>query len=112
MTRATISSAEIDLGGGIKSHWLMPLGLEWGDRSNLAKHTVGFEESAAVFADPFSLTIADPAHSQAENQCFIIGSSNQGNLPAVVHTERGDSIRVISARRAGKGEREAYEEAS
>ena len=93
----------------------MPLGFEWDDdkaRSNLAKHGVSFEESATVFADPLSLTIPDPTHSQAENRFVIIGSSYQGKLLVVVHTERGDNIRVISARRASKRERKTYEEAS
>jgi uncharacterized DUF497 family protein len=93
----------------------MPLGFEWDDakaRSNLAKHGVSFEEAATVFADLSSLTISDPAHSQAEDRFVIIGSSYQGKLLVVVHTERGDSIRVISARRAGKRERKAYEEES
>lgn len=93
----------------------MPLGFEWDDnkgRSNAAKHGVRFEEAATVFADPLSLTIPDPAHSQAEERFVIIGSSYQGKLLVVVHTERGDNIRVISARRARKRERKAYEEAS
>lgn len=80
----------------------MPLGFEWNDEKaglNLVKHGVSFEEAATVFEDPLSLTISDPAHSQAEDRF-------------VVHTERGDNIRVISAWRAGKRERKVYEEAS
>ena len=93
----------------------MPLGFEWDDdkaKSNLAKHGVGFEEAATVFADPLSWTIPDPAHSQVEDRFVIIGSSYHGKLLVVVHTERGDNIRVISARRASRQERKAYEEAS
>ena len=93
----------------------MPLGFEWDDdkaRSNRAKHGVSFEEAATVFADPPSLTIPDPAHSQAEDRFVIMGSSYQGRLLVVVHTERGDNIRVISARRASRRERKVYEEAS
>jgi uncharacterized DUF497 family protein len=109
------SSAKVDFAGGIQSHLPMPLGFEWDDdkaRSNLAKHGVSFEDAATVFADPLSLTIPDPAHSQAEDRFVIIGSSYQGKLLVVVHTERGDNVRVISARRASKRERKAYEEAS
>jgi uncharacterized DUF497 family protein len=93
----------------------MPLDFEWDERkarSNLAKHGVSFEEAATIFGDPLSLTIPDPAHSQAENRFIIIGQSHQRKLLVVVHTERGDNIRVISARRASKRERKAYEEAS
>jgi uncharacterized DUF497 family protein len=93
----------------------MPLSFEWDEskaRSNVAKHGVNFEEAATVFADPLSLTIPDPAHSQAESRFIIIGQSHQRKLLIVVHTERGDNIRVISARRASRRERKAYEEAS
>ena len=93
----------------------MPLGFEWDENkagSNLAKHGVSFGEASTVFGDPLSLTIPDPDHSQAEDRFIIIGSSHRGKFLVVVHTERGDSIRIISARRAGKRERKAYEEGS
>ena len=79
--------------------------------SNLAKHGVSFEEATTVFGDPFSITIPDPAHSQAEMRFVILGRSHQGRLLVVIHTERGDNIRVISARRAGRRERKDYEKA-
>ena len=91
----------------------MPLGFEWDEnkaRSNIAKHGVSFEEAATVFGDPLSLSIPDPAHSQAEQGFVIIGQSHRRKLLVVVHTERGDNIRVISARRASRQERKAYEE--
>jgi len=47
---------------------------------------VSFEQAATVFADPLSLTIPDAAHSQAEDRFVIIGSSYQGKLLVVVHT--------------------------
>jgi uncharacterized DUF497 family protein len=109
------SRAVVDFGGGLKSHSPMPLGFEWDDnkaRTNASKHGVRFEEATTVFADPLSLTISDPAHSQAEDRFVIIGSSYEGKLLVVAHTERGDNIRVISARRASRQERKAYEEAS
>ena len=92
----------------------MPLGFEWDEskaRTNLAKHGVGFKEAATVFADPLSSTIPDPAHSQAEDRFIIIGRSHAQKLLVVVHTERGDNIHVISARRASRQERKAHEEA-
>ena len=91
----------------------MPLNFEWGEnkaKSNLAKHNLSFAEATTVFGDPMSLTIPDPAHSQTEDRFIIIGSSHRGKLLVVVHTERGDNIRIISARRASKKERTNYEE--
>ncbi len=79
--------------------------------SNLAKHGVSFEEATTVFGDPVSITIPDPAHSQAEARFIILGRSHQGRLLVVIHTERGDNIRIISARLAGRRERKDYEKA-
>jgi len=78
--------------------------------SNLAKHGVGFEEAATVFGDPLSVTIFDPAHSQSEDRFIILGCSHLDKLLVVVHTERGDNIRIISARLASRRERNCYEE--
>ncbi len=77
--------------------------------SNLAKHGVSFEEAATVFGDPRSITIPDPEHSRTEARFIILGRSHRERLLVVIHTERGDNIRVISARRAGRGERKDYE---
>lgn len=91
----------------------MPLSFEWDDgkaKTNARKHGVSFEEAATVFADPLSLTIPDPAHSEAEKRHVILGESFTGKLLVVVHTERGDNLRIISARRATRRERQNYEE--
>lgn len=91
----------------------MPLGFEWDERkasSNLAKHGVSFEEASTVFGDPLSLSIPDPAHSQVEDRFITLGQSHAGKLLVVVHTDRGDDVRVISARRASRRERRDYEE--
>ena len=91
----------------------MPLSFEWDEnkaKSNLAKHGVSFEEASTVFGDPLSLTIPDPAHSQAEDRSIIVGNSHRRKLLVVVHTERGDNVRIISARRASRRERKSYEE--
>jgi len=91
----------------------MPLSFEWDERkakSNLAKHGVSFEEASTVFGDPLSLTIPDPAHSQVEDRSILLGQSHQGKLLVVVHTERGDNFRIVSARRASRRERKSYEE--
>jgi uncharacterized DUF497 family protein len=80
-------------------------------RSNLSKHGVSFEEAAAVFGDPLSLTIVDPEHSTAgEARFLILGQSTSGRLLVVAHTEAGDDIRLISARLATRRERQSYEE--
>ncbi len=81
-------------------------------RANLTKHAVSFQEATTVFGDPLSLTIPDPAHSQTESRFIILGRSHQGRILVVVHTERGDNVRIISARQASRRERKQYEEAS
>jgi len=93
----------------------MPLNFQWDEnkaRSNLAKHGVSFEEATTVFRDPLSLTIPDPAHSQTEDRWIVLGTSHQRKLLVVVHTERRDSIRIISARLATRRERRNYEESN
>jgi uncharacterized DUF497 family protein len=62
-------------------------------------------------ADGLSLTIPDPDHSEDEERWVIIGASNRGRLLVVVHTERDNLVRIISARAAEKRERVKYEEA-
>jgi uncharacterized protein len=91
----------------------MALTFEWDAnkaRTNLAKHGVCFEEASTVFGDPRSLTIPDPVHSSVENRFVMTGVSHRGRLMVVVHTERGDNIRIISARVASRRERRNYEE--
>ena len=91
----------------------MPLTFEWDSRkarSNLAKHSVGFEEASTIFGDPLSLTIPDPEHSRMERRYITMGRAFNAKLLVVVHTNRGDNIRIISARRASRRERKSYEE--
>ena len=78
-------------------------------RRNLAKHRISFEEAATVFGDRLSITIEDPIHSSEEHRFVTIGISAQSRLLVVVHAERGENIRIISARRATKRERTIYE---
>lgn len=68
-----------------------------------------FDEASTVFADPLSLTIHDPLHSDDEERFIIIDVSYKNRLLTVVHTERMDNIRIISARMATKKERSCYE---
>lgn len=76
---------------------------------NISKHGVSFHEAATVFGDPLSITVPDPDHSFDEDRCLTVGMSNRSRLLIVAHTERGDLLRIISARELTAGEREAYE---
>ena len=78
-------------------------------KTNLEKHGVSFEEASTAFRDPLSLTIDDPLHSRDEERLVLIGMSYNNHLLVIVHTERGDNIRIISARKATKKERKYYE---
>jgi uncharacterized DUF497 family protein len=85
---------------------------EWDKRkavSNIKKHGVSFEEASTVFGDPLSLTIQDPKHSKKEDRYVTIGLSVKFRMIVVIHTNRGDNIRIISARLATKGEKLDYE---
>ena len=91
----------------------MPLRFEWDpdkDERNRSTHGVSFREAATVFGDPLSLTIDDPDHSESEMRFAMLGHSHRGRLLVVVHTERSDRIRIISARAATRAERRDYEE--
>ena len=77
---------------------------------NLGKHGVSFSEAATVFNDGLSVTVYDPDHSKEEDRYITVGLSNRSRLLMVAHTERGQRIRVISARQLTRSEREAYEE--
>ncbi|MBU2444353.1 MAG: BrnT family toxin [Bacteroidetes bacterium] len=77
---------------------------------NFRKHKVAFTEAATVFADTLGITIYDPDHSKNEERYVTIGWSHQGRILMVAHTDRGDRIRIISARELTKKERKAYEE--
>lgn len=76
---------------------------------NSKKHGVSFHETQSAFEDDLSLTISDPEHSEGELRRLLLGISSAGRLLVVSHTERGDRIRIISARRATTGEIRAYE---
>ena len=92
----------------------MALRFEWDNRkadSKLRAHGVSFREATTVFADLLSITISDPDHSTAEMRFVDIGLSRLGRLLVVSYTERGNRIRLISARPAARNERRQYEEA-
>lgn len=78
--------------------------------SNLTKHGVSFEEAATVFSDESALLISDPDHAPSEDRFVLLGMSARSRVLTVCHCDRGsdDVIRLISARKAGRHEREAY----
>ena len=76
---------------------------------NLEKHGITFEEASTVFADELSLTFADPDSSD-EPRYLIFGLSSASRYLVVVHTERDDKMRIISARRLTPRERRDYEQ--
>ena len=83
---------------------------EWDpEKANLAKHAVSFVEAMTIFGDPFELTIADPYHSEQEFRFISVGLSSGGRGLVVAYTERGERIRIISAREAIAKERREYE---
>jgi uncharacterized protein len=79
-------------------------------RKNRRKHRVTFEEAATVYGDALALTYPDPDHSISEQRFITVGMSSAKRVLIVAHTERGASIRIISARKATHRERKHYEE--
>lgn len=76
---------------------------------NLEKHRVSFEEAETIFDDDFTVTIVDDEHSFEEQRFITIGQSLAGRLLIVSHTFEEETIRLISARKPTKGERDSYE---
>lgn len=91
----------------------MALNFEW-DRQkaakNLAKHGVAFQEAESVFGDALGRITTDQRHSIDEQRYVLLGLSNEQRLLAVMFADRGEAIRLISARRATPRERRDYEQ--
>ena len=77
--------------------------------SNLKKHRVSFDEAVAVFGDSLAITFPDTDHEDGEYRSRTYGMSSKGRLIVVVHTERRNNVRIISARKATKYEKNIYE---
>lgn len=91
----------------------MRLSFEWDPEkaiSNVAKHGVASAEAQTVFADPLVVETPDPDHSLTEERFFALGMSYRGRLLVVAYPERGEHIRIISARNATRHEKRAYED--
>lgn len=78
-------------------------------QNNIRKHKVSFDEAMTVFYDPLSATFDDPDNSLDEERFITIGYSSRERLLVISHTERGKTIRIISARRATTQERKRHE---
>ena len=91
----------------------MSLRFEWDPKkaaANLAKHGVSFEEALTVFSDPVARIFDDEDHSLEEAREIIIGHSMKRRLLLICFTARGTSIRIFSARKATRRERQDHEE--
>jgi uncharacterized DUF497 family protein len=91
----------------------MALLFEWDPQkatTNVTKHGVTFDEASTVFQDTLSLAIGGPLHSEDEERFVLIGHSHRNRFLVVVHSERGNRIRIISARKATAKEMHTYEE--
>ncbi|MCQ9121944.1 hypothetical protein BKG95_05285 [Rodentibacter pneumotropicus] len=86
-------------------------GFEWDKHKaeiNERKHGINFNEAVSVFYDDDALLIPDPDHSFLEERFLLLGRSEKSNVLVVVHCERDNNIRIISARKATKREINQY----
>lgn len=87
--------------------------VEWDeekDEINKRKHGISFDEASTVFLDDYNLVLPDEAHSFGERRYNVMGTSSAWRLMVVTYTERGNKVRIISARPPTKRERKFYEE--
>lgn len=91
----------------------MPLLFEWDPdkaKTNAEKHGVTFAEASTAFEDALSVTIPDPLHSEDDVRFVLMGYSHRDRLLVVVHADRDDWVRIISARPATGKERRQHDE--
>lgn len=80
------------------------------DAANRKKHKVSFQEARTAFTDEFGRLMADPDHSDEEDRFLLLGTSIHSRLLVVCHCIRdGETIRIISARKADKREQKVYQ---
>ena len=87
-------------------------GFEWDDakaEANRRKHKISFRAASRVFDDPLVLIVRDGSEDYGEGRFLATGRVDD-LLIAVAYTERGDRIRIISARKANANERRAYDQ--
>jgi hypothetical protein len=75
--------------------------------SNLGKHGIDFADAVTALEDPFALTLRDD--DPTEERFVTVGVDALGRLLVLVYSWRGESVRVISARKATRNETRTYE---
>ena len=93
------------------------MNLDWDNnknQSNIAKHGISFEEAIAIFDDPNIVTYEDTRFNYGETRFVSIGqiilvTQEKTVIIVVIHTQRNQTIRLISARKANERERKCYE---
>ena len=88
---------------------------EWDEAKalvNVTKHGITFEEALTIFTDPALVTYPDDNHSLTEDRYISIGRSTRRRVLLAVHTDRGLAIRIISCRKATKGEQRTYDQSA
>jgi hypothetical protein len=86
---------------------------EWNEKkasANARKHGVTFHEAATAFGDPLAITFADPDHSIDEQRYLTFGVTRFAQPVVVSHVDRGERVRIISARPMTRGEKRIHEE--
>ena len=89
------------------------ISFEWDEqkaKANLAKHGVSFHEAKGAFQDPFALELLDVRFDYGEERYILIAMVG-GRCLTIVHAERNDVCRLISARISTRAEQDAYFEA-
>ncbi|MCI4430558.1 MAG: BrnT family toxin [Burkholderiales bacterium] len=76
-------------------------------KTNLRKHGVSFAHAEQALRDPMALTIEDP-DSRIEQRFVTLGVDSLGRVLVVIHTQREERTRLISARKASRGEADRY----
>lgn len=76
-------------------------------RANLQKHGISFAHAEQALRDPLALTMDDP-DALGEQRFVTLGMDALGRVLLVVHTQREEQTRLISARKASRGEAKNY----
>jgi uncharacterized DUF497 family protein len=90
------------------------LEFEWDDakaRANARKHAVTFERARSAFADSRAVAVLDDREDYGEERFILLGMAEE-TLLFVAYTERGERVRIISARRATRHEQTIYKQAN
>ena len=83
-------------------------------QKNIKKHNISFKKASYIFTDPFALSTFDDTHSEREDRWVLLGKAKDEVILVVIHTFREkkgtEYIRIISARKATRTERQVYQE--